>query len=81
MKKTIGCKCPNKILDLAGNISCPGCGRRFGNNNPTLRDQFAMATLPALVGRAATTNMEDWQEVAPVAYALADLMLIQRGKK
>ena len=42
----------------------------------TLRDEFAMAALPALIGLHRADLR--WQDVAPQAYALADKMMKER---
>ena len=42
----------------------------------TLRDEFAMAALPALIGLHRADLR--WQDVAPQAYALADKMMEAR---
>ena len=42
----------------------------------TLRDEFALAALPALIGLHRADLR--WQDVAPQAYALADKMMEAR---
>jgi len=46
----------------------------------TLRDQFAMAALPGLIGRIGrpNTSMKTPSDVSKVAYELADAMLAAR---
>jgi hypothetical protein len=44
----------------------------------TLRDEFAMAALPALIGLHRADLR--WQDVAPQAYALADKMMKERNQ-
>jgi len=43
----------------------------------TLRDQFAAASLPALIARHRADVA--WSEIAPLAYSIADDMLEARG--
>jgi len=45
----------------------------------TLRDQFAMAALPALISRHRADV--GWNEVAPLSYRVADAMLEARKEK
>lgn len=42
----------------------------------TLRDEFAMAAMPALL----PTNASDYAQAAAMAYAAADAMLKERAK-
>jgi hypothetical protein len=46
----------------------------------SLRDQFAMAALPGLIGRIGRPNtvMKSMTDVAKVAYELADTLLAVR---
>lgn len=44
-----------------------------------LRDQFAMAALPAMIARRHPTDR--WEEVVAGSYALADMMLAAREEK
>jgi hypothetical protein len=46
----------------------------------SVRDQFAMAALPGLIGRVGRPNtvMKSMTDVAKVAYELADAMLAAR---
>ena len=43
-----------------------------------LRDEFAMAALPALIARHRADVA--WSEIAPLAYEIADAMMEDRGK-
>ena len=45
---------------------------------PTLRDQFAMAALTALISE---TEYHAWDKIPDTAYAFADLMLEARKTK
>ena len=45
-------------------------------DGPTLRDQFAMAALPALIGLHRADLR--WKDCAPEAYKLADAMMEAR---
>lgn len=51
--------------------------RLVGNRreNPTLRDQFAMAALPALI---SAENNVGWSNCARSAYEMADMMMKAR---
>ena len=53
--------------------------RSMKSERATLRDQFAMAALPALIAKRHPT--EHWVEVAEGAYTLADMMLAAREQK
>lgn len=44
----------------------------------TLRDEFALAALPALLARHRADL--SWTEVAPTAYSVADAMILARAK-
>ena len=46
---------------------------------PDMRDQFAMAALPALLARHRADVA--WSEVAPLSYKIADAMLEARKEK
>jgi hypothetical protein len=46
--------------------------------NPTLRDQFAMAVLPAMM---ADPNNVGWKNWAKCVYEVADMMLAERDKE
>ena len=45
----------------------------------TLRDQFAMAALPAMIARRHPAD--HWEEIVAGSYALADMMLAAREEK
>ena len=45
---------------------------------PTLRDQFAMAALTALISE---TEYHAWDKIPSTAYAFADIMLEARKEK
>ena len=51
--------------------------RGLRSENPTLRDQFAMAALPAVIEKYKVTM----PEAAAHAYSFADMMMAQRDKK
>lgn len=46
----------------------------------TLRDESAMAALPALVKVALDEDHESWEQTARHAYIIADEMMKYRGK-
>ena len=53
--------------------------RSMKSERVTLRDQFAMAALPAMIARRHPADR--WKETVAESYALADLMLAAREEK
>lgn len=48
----------------------------------TLRDEMAMAALPAIIGQVRGDEPNEWVKSIPaIAYSLADLMLKERNRK
>ncbi len=64
-----------------GDVStCPFCNPDPAEG-PTLRDQFAMAALPAVISEMPTVSAMNTKAVCSWAYELADAMLSARAAR
>lgn len=54
--------------------------RKLAKNYPTLRDQFAMATLSGLLDGTQVVTSGTAKAIAEDAYKMADAMLAERAK-
>lgn len=71
------CICRAHCLNYRPSPPNQGSGGKR-SDDLTLRDQFAMAALPALIARHRADVA--WSRVAPLAYEIADAMMKARGK-
>lgn len=70
----------DKVISKAGLEFCPACGNGVGlhHEQPTLRDQFAMAAFTGLL--ANSDLIGETEDYARWAYQHADAMLKEREK-
>ena len=69
------------VSDTGDTVAVPASDFTFLGETATLRDQFAMAVMPALMSAPVPLDTDvspEW--VAEVAYKFADAMLAEREK-